>query len=655
MESVVRVLDREVKAKPYLSPSQQDILDRQAAEDERIRQLLLADDFRERALAKMMDGVLEIRWEDTIKVDVRKPACMLEKEPEQYTPDDIAAVKRYEADVEFLRQERERYRRMLEVDYAKVSAQLQESVDRFDAKLNEFFQVTRFRFEKVFGKREIRAITMRDVLPVSSTRRRPNHRRSSPTTWYALQLKLTIEAAINQLKLRHLRGRMRNLARIEALGEDEREKREIADKRRYGTVLEEHLRRFYDVYQDTFAHHDALCAREKAITKKFQHEFASLSKAGVEYLERQYKRRPKVILKNVVASDLVDFAQYLEDRAKPVHLASECAHYLRILESLDARPDGLPKSLDAGHWNHLIRTRRQKIETELRIRAWQLEVADAERTIATFEGKIDAGKSRADLLADGLRRTRNERVTREQDAELQLVLKMGQVETELRGERRDAIGAILVARGEIERVNAHVLAFGDRKLEALKRTSDFRHGISSSEWEHRCLRTRSEELREDLRFLKDVVVTREMRAYLKRRAKGLRDDKTAVRLDRQVGVARRSLERALSKETDKLENVRRRIVAVRRQNAELDRTIAEMNVARWRMEHERDLGQETRQRRHMQRKMRLFGWRSELIRKLQDNYAELLTLQTEHELLRLRTYPMLDSFEMLDDEGRAHR
>jgi len=135
------VLDDEVKAKPYVSPSQQEILD-QAAEAERIRQLLPVDDFRERALMKMMDGMLEIRWEDTIKIDVRKPACMLEKQPEQYTPDDIAAVRKYEADVEILRQERERYRRMLEADYAKINGLLQEGIDKFDAKLNEFFQVS---------------------------------------------------------------------------------------------------------------------------------------------------------------------------------------------------------------------------------------------------------------------------------------------------------------------------------------------------------------------------------------------------------------------------------------------------------------------------------------------------------------------------------
>lgn len=134
--------EHEVKAKPYISPALQLVLKKHAEEAVRARQLL-ADDFRERALMKMMDGVLEIRWEDTIKIDVHEPACMLEKQPEQYTLADIAAVKKYKADVEALRQERERYKRMLEADYAKIIAQLRDSIDKFDARLKELFQVRR--------------------------------------------------------------------------------------------------------------------------------------------------------------------------------------------------------------------------------------------------------------------------------------------------------------------------------------------------------------------------------------------------------------------------------------------------------------------------------------------------------------------------------
>lgn len=66
----------QVLIKPYVSPSEQAILDAQATEAERIRLLLLADDFRERALMKMMNGVLELRWEDEIKKDIPIPKCM---------------------------------------------------------------------------------------------------------------------------------------------------------------------------------------------------------------------------------------------------------------------------------------------------------------------------------------------------------------------------------------------------------------------------------------------------------------------------------------------------------------------------------------------------------------------------------------------------
>lgn len=76
-ELIIKVDDKEVGILPYVSPSEQAILDAKAAEEERIRLLLLADDFRERALMAMMNGVLEIRWEDELKKDVPMPKCMV--------------------------------------------------------------------------------------------------------------------------------------------------------------------------------------------------------------------------------------------------------------------------------------------------------------------------------------------------------------------------------------------------------------------------------------------------------------------------------------------------------------------------------------------------------------------------------------------------
>lgn len=77
-EMIITVQDKEVGIMPYISPSQQARLDAKAAEEERIRLLLLADDFRERALMAMMNGVLEVRWEDELKKDVPIPKFMVD-------------------------------------------------------------------------------------------------------------------------------------------------------------------------------------------------------------------------------------------------------------------------------------------------------------------------------------------------------------------------------------------------------------------------------------------------------------------------------------------------------------------------------------------------------------------------------------------------
>lgn len=44
---------------------------------EKNSKLLTIDNFKQRALMIMMDGVLEKRWEDELKKDVPKPQCMV--------------------------------------------------------------------------------------------------------------------------------------------------------------------------------------------------------------------------------------------------------------------------------------------------------------------------------------------------------------------------------------------------------------------------------------------------------------------------------------------------------------------------------------------------------------------------------------------------
>ncbi|XP_076231362.1 cilia- and flagella-associated protein 43-like [Calliopsis andreniformis] len=600
-EGIIKVLDHEVKAKPYISPSQQEILDKEAAEAERIRLLLLADDFRERALMAMMDGVLEVRWEDIIKIDVPKPACMLEKKPEDYNEEDIKTVRQYEKDVQFLQEERERYRRILEVDYVKVMKLMQDGIDNFNEKQDQLFH-----------------------------------------------LKISIEAAINQINLRYIRGRTGIYHRMKALRYEHEVKEKIGKMQEYEVALQADQEIFRNVLQEFLSQRETLINRDKMIAKRFKSEFPTLNKLYVELLERQYTRRPRTNLKNLSASELLELGSHAMSKSRPTHLPSECKDYLKALDNLDVRPTLLPPTIETVHWDHLIKLRRFKIEMELKCKAKEVEIASTEDTIMGFEMRIEKCRMNVEETKKHLDETRKRRVISELDVELQLVLKMGQVEINIAGQLEDTEDAVLVSKSEIDAVNELIRAAGSCKLDALTNLLNFQRGTLLKEWEHECHRKRLEDLQEDLRFLESVTVTKEMQAYLKRRAMGLKDDKTPQQLNTDIEAMKSRFGGIVEGHRARFRSIEKEIATIRSKNEELDRQIFETNVARCEMEQRRDPISEARQQEHVERKIRMFMRRSDLIKKLQDNYAEMLVLQTEHELLRLRRYPMFH-FKLIDD------
>nr|CAD7267441.1 unnamed protein product [Timema shepardi] len=110
-----------VPVRPYVSPSEQNILDLKMAEEEAHRLAEMADNFRELALINMMNGVLEVRWEEEIKKDIPLPKCMVEKQPEEFDEDDLRVVREYEEKVKFLMSERERYKKLLDQERIKLT------------------------------------------------------------------------------------------------------------------------------------------------------------------------------------------------------------------------------------------------------------------------------------------------------------------------------------------------------------------------------------------------------------------------------------------------------------------------------------------------------------------------------------------------------
>lgn len=294
------------------------------------------------------------------------------------------------------------------------------------------------------------------------------------------QLKINIESAINQMHLRYVRGCLRNYHRTKSLRREEEIKEEIARKQRYEAVLQANAQTFRNVHQELALQHEATVIREKTMSKRFKHDFTSLNKFHVELLERQFRRRPKVNLKSLCSSELADLAGHVLDGTRLVYMTQECKDYLKALDLLDVRPHFLPPTLESSYWDHLVRLRRQKIESELRSRAKEAEILYAETVIEGFKLKIDKCNSGIEEARERLGEVRRHRTTDELDVEVQLVLKMGQVEVDLTGDIEDTRNAVLVSRNEIGAVNELIEAAGKCKLGALSRLLDFKRGDYTS-------------------------------------------------------------------------------------------------------------------------------------------------------------------------------
>lgn len=290
------------------------------------------------------------------------------------------------------------------------------------------------------------------------------------------QLKINIEAAINQLYLRYIRGWILIRRRMQSLQEEDKLKQRILEKEKYQEVLNSHLDTFRDLHEEMTAKYKSFVTKEKAVAKKFRSEFSSLNKFQIELLAHQYNRRPKIITKNLLASDFYELASHVSSRLSCIYLSTECKDYLRILNHLDVRPATLPPTIDASHWEDLIHLRRVMIDFELKSKAQQMEIADVDATILGFEQKIEKCKTDVENMKNNLIELRKLRRIEELDVEIQLVLKMGQVEIQLEGEVNDAENAIFVSKTAIESVNELIRAAGACKLNALSRLLSFQRG-----------------------------------------------------------------------------------------------------------------------------------------------------------------------------------
>ncbi|XP_028044067.1 cilia- and flagella-associated protein 43 isoform X1 [Bombyx mandarina] len=587
-EKLIKVEPEECSIEPYISPSQIVIVPPDPGPK---------DDFKDRALMEMMDGVLEKLWHEEIKKPIPMPQCMLEKDPEHFNEDDLRLMFDYEAKVKFRNEERDKYRKMLHAEYAKIAQLLNEGVVKFNQKVKEM--------------------------------------------WLT---KLKADSVIGQENLNLMRLRRTNLDRVEMAEKLEDMRAQISRYEDEVETLNQELQSMQDQITDCQNTYDSLVVKDKYLDRTFKNHFADLSPIIVDQCYKFFKKRPKWQQRAAASAGvLYELAAAVLLAVKPPLLPPDCLDYYKGVEQLD-HSTNMPPVMDEALWALMCKLRRAKIENEIRMRAVCQELSLAEGAAGAWGRGLAARRS---LLAHTHQRVLQHR----RDVELlsrnktvQLVLPAGQVEIFTTGHMEDYNDATLIRREDIEKINNVILKVGELKLRMMKKQMDFRKGILSKEWEHAQMKMKLRHMEQELSSYLRLKIPKELQQYLKNKELGYTDEQDYMRMEKEMAASKMSINRILNEQIHRVEELEVKLASVETEANRLEQVIADLNVKVSEKRIHQDPLEPIRIRKVFKERMETLVMRGRLIREVQANHTTIVLLQTELELLRLKTYPTLASF-----------
>ncbi|XP_059620690.1 cilia- and flagella-associated protein 43-like, partial [Phlebotomus argentipes] len=596
--TIVQVTDEEVPVEPYISPSMRELMEKEAFEAEQKRLALMADDFRERALQQMMDGVLEIRWEDEIKkMPVIPAAVQTKKDLREYDEHDWRAVREYEEKLNFLDAEREKYRDQLLCEKHKLQETLDRQIYVFNRKLAE-----------------------------------------------VAKIKVKVQMAINQEDLKILRNAMYNYKRIQFTRQEHEIRQEIISIKRQINALTATMHDAEKRAMDCKVNYDALESKDRLLDKQFKNnfgEFASISIVDQAY--KLFKRRPRWTMRAWATSViLMDLARRVISRnvsKSGPPLPQECFDYLNLIEQID-QPANCP-TMDEKLWDLLCRMRRIKIESEFKVRSCGVQLAEADACVDALAREIGARRTTLAALDKKLEDLKENRQKNSVNRTIQLVMKRGNVEIPLTGKISDFDDAILLSVIDVDDINRVIKKSGQKKLVAMSNAAVFRRKLIHKEWEHRVLKMTIRDMKDFVRVIEKCKITKEVQTWLKRKQKGWTEDVSQAALNREIEAMIASCEKSFGDMRKQVTEMEEKIEQKKRENDNLDRKIQELNFDVSQQHAQRDSTLEEQEIEAQNLRLEIIAERTRLVRKVQRQHTQILELSTLLELQRLRTYPTL--------------
>uniref|UniRef100_A0A1Q3G5D0 Cilia- and flagella-associated protein 43 n=1 Tax=Culex tarsalis TaxID=7177 RepID=A0A1Q3G5D0_CULTA len=612
-ESMLQTEDQEISVAPYLTPSMENLLAQQKAEREQRQRELMADDFKDRALMMMMDGVLEHRWEDEIKKTPPIPHCLeTGKDPQYFNETDIREVKDYEEQIELLHNERTRYKKMLEAERLEIAENLEDQIQKFNT-----------------------------------------------TVGQCLLEKIRIESAIREEEMRIIRNTFYNHQRLIYDHNAQLLRESISEVTKCIDELTEITCELQDKVNDYKNTYETLNTKDKLLDKQFKINFSDTAQSAiVDHAYKIFKRRPKAQLRAVVTVSIFqDLAKRITakkvNQQSNILLPPECIEFLAACDSLD-QMSNCPAGMDLNMWQTLCKMRRIKLESEFRLKSCEIQLADSEAALNAFQKEASLKKNVLSALETKLQELQNEKFNDSTNRNVQIIMKRGLIEVSMSGKMTDFDSCILIHRTDVDDINVIIKRAGAKKLKAMVNAAQFRRKIIAQEWDHKALRLKIRDLRDQIKMIEKCKITKEVQDWLKRKSMGTMEDLGQLALEREIENTIYTEEKMLLEIKKSVEDLETKIANKRKENKLLDKQTQELNVDVTEQHLQKDSELEESDKKDAEIRMNAIVDRARLVRLVQTQHSQILELGTMLELQRLKTYPTLTAPPVLVEMNARH-
>ncbi|KAM4775662.1 cilia- and flagella-associated protein 43 isoform 3-T3 [Cyanocitta cristata] len=457
-ERALTVQDSEIKAEKYLTQEEKEQLEL-LAKLERERRLAATDDERLRALDDMMGGVLEIRREDVLKMDIPPPSFISRPE-DLWSEEEKKTFEDYEKKVKELNEDKEEYREFLRNEWKKLEDSIKETTKNFDecvCKLSE----KKVKSQMVIYQEELKIVNL----------------------IYALLLDEeldTREAGLHKFLTKKKKEKVKSARKI--------------------LTAKNGVEAYTGPYKDAI--HEG-----KSLEHHFIEEFADIPEDLLRELLQLYKHRPET-----------PWTETLLDTANPYVKGSpeDCQDALSLLmkamDELDS-PEHMPSALDQSVWERFCLARRNKMESEELVK-WKARALEEMQTF--LQRRVDENekmKSELENIFQELTWLKEEKMKLQQNLMVQFLLKQGQVELGS-SEVPDYSDAVLINRSVVEELNSTLAAQGEKKITAMVEFKDFSKGIIQLEWEHKKMKMQIQDLTEKARDIVILPISKDCQLFL---------------------------------------------------------------------------------------------------------------------------------------------